>query len=915
MMMNNQMITRFSGFLLLNCLIGFTALFSQVPEGFKDQLVLETFEWIVQTDFDDNGRIYLTDKAGRIHIFEDGKLLEEPLIDIAEEVLHHSDHGLLSMALHPNFLQNGYFYLLYVVDAYYLLNSDKSDYDPTITWPDQATIGRLTRYTADKTTNFKTVLEGSRKVLIGDNPNNGLPILHKSHGVGDLVFGTDGTLLISVGDGASYVNTGDFGSHDDSFWSEALEREIITEVENVGAYRSQLISSYNGKIMRIDPLTGEGLPSNPFFNEEQPASVQSRIWALGFRNPFRFTKKPGTGSHNAEDGDPGVFYVGDVGWGHWEEVNVLHTGGQNFGWPIYEGMYGRWNYGANKRENKLAPNPLFGQGGCDAPFLSFHDLIVQDREDKDITILNPCNDRTRIPEEIPQFVHSRPMLSWSNREFNLNKQGAELPGYDNNGDAVVYDLGSDESPASGESFNGSCAVGGAFVTGKNFPTKYQQTYLFGDYLGFMKKMDYDPNDRVLALEGFMEEVDEANVVDMTISPDEGCLYYIRYRTPKELRKVCFGGNAPPISQIKVDQNYGPSPLTLSFLGDESIDPEGDSLKYEWNFGDGNTSNEKNPQHTFVASNSSPESFQVSLTVEDAEGAKSESEMLVSLNNSPPEAKILSFEDGDRYIAGKNSVIPLVGEANDQEHNELQHQWQVFLHHNTHFHADPFVEAETSSAKISGEGCGSETYWYRVNYTVTDPEGLYTTVSYELFPFCETPSANIRAVEAYAEEEGIFINYEVLTQQAGTRYQMERAGAEDIFQPIGQPFSAQSQVLLQFQDTQPLDGQNSYRVRILGQENILEYSNAVRSDFPPPPSIRLFPNPIQDLLNITFRRIQEPPSIRIFDLFGKQILVQTGDVQEIRDHNWQIELSSLAPGLYIYAIEHGTKQYVGKLIRQ
>jgi glucose/arabinose dehydrogenase len=79
-------------------------------------------------------------------------------------------------------------------------------------------------------------------------------------------------------------------------------------------------------------------PSNPFYATANPGSVRSKVWALGFRNPYRMAIRPGTGSSNPADGNPGVLYVGDVGWTASEEINVVRKPGMNFGWPLFEGL-------------------------------------------------------------------------------------------------------------------------------------------------------------------------------------------------------------------------------------------------------------------------------------------------------------------------------------------------------------------------------------------------------------------------------------------------------------------------------------------------------------------------------------------------------------------------------------------------
>ena len=74
--------------------------------------------------------------------------------------------------------------------------------------------------------------------------------------------------------------------------------------------------------MRIDPDSGEGLTSNPFFDPEDPHAARSKVWALGLRSPFRIRVRPGSGSTDPADGRPGVIYIGDVGSNQYEELNI-----------------------------------------------------------------------------------------------------------------------------------------------------------------------------------------------------------------------------------------------------------------------------------------------------------------------------------------------------------------------------------------------------------------------------------------------------------------------------------------------------------------------------------------------------------------------------------------------------------------
>jgi len=260
-------------FLLVIIFCSPTSLLAQ-PAGFSDELVLDGWSQAVGITFDENGRMYVWEKGGKVWAVENGIKPAEPLIDISEEVGNWRDFGLIGFALDPNFLNNGHIYLWYVVDRHHLLNFGTPNYDANVSSEKEATIARLTRYTTNLANNFRTTDYRSRKILIGESKSSGPPILHESHGAGQIIFGADGTLLVTVGDGASFLNPVDEGSHPTTYHQQALED---------------------------DPETGDGVPSNPYFQPTNPRSPQSRTWSLGVRNPYRIALKPETGSHNATE--------------------------------------------------------------------------------------------------------------------------------------------------------------------------------------------------------------------------------------------------------------------------------------------------------------------------------------------------------------------------------------------------------------------------------------------------------------------------------------------------------------------------------------------------------------------------------------------------------------------------------------
>ena len=322
--------------LLLVFLVSKSVLAQSPPAGFASATVSSQWNEAVGLTFNSDGsEMFVWERGGRVWVVANGQ--KSLVLNISDEVGAWHDHGLLGFALHPRFEQNGYIYLLYLVDRHYLMNFGTASYNPVANDYFSATIGRLTRYTISKSGTGYSVVPGSRKILIGETKSDGIISTERSHVTGALVFGTDQTLLVGTGDGANGAGT-DTGNGGGTYFAQALADGILTPAYNVGAFRSQILDCLNGKILRIDPESGAGIPSNPFYDPTRPNAAISKVWALGIRQPFRMSMKPGTGSHNPADGNPGTFYVGEVGYFSWEELNVVDKPGQNFGWPIYEGV-------------------------------------------------------------------------------------------------------------------------------------------------------------------------------------------------------------------------------------------------------------------------------------------------------------------------------------------------------------------------------------------------------------------------------------------------------------------------------------------------------------------------------------------------------------------------------------------------
>jgi PKD repeat protein len=704
--------------------------------NFNNQLFQSGFNEIEGLRFSNSGQIYAWEKAGIVWVIDtNGTKLAAPLIDISEEVGNWRDHGLNGFALDPGFLTNGYFYLFYTVDRHYLMHYGTGSYNSLVNEYYNATIARVTRYTANPATNFTTVIPNSRLILIGENKKTGIPVLHESHSGGQLLFSPDGSLLVSTGDGASYAFVDSGGGA--TYWQQALMDTIIRDKENVGAYRSQIIDCLNGKVLRIDPATGNGLPSNPYYDPANPRAAKSRVWDLGLRNPFRMTIRPGTGSTDITEGDPGVLYIGDVGWNTWEDMNVSTGPDINFGWPCFEGLTPTVGYSNPTIVNKDAPNPMYG-GSCNKQFFRFSDLLIQATLAPSFP--NPCNASVQVPANVPHWVHTRPVIDWSHNQA-LTRTGI----YSGN-NAAEISIGNVQSPVKGFDFIGSASVGGVWYEGTKYPYEFQNTYFHADYSqGWIINVKFHPDNTADSVKFFAAP--SVPVVDVAYNPKDEWLYYIKY--PSDIYKIVYtvSVNNPPKAIASKDTSYGMKPLTVHFTGSNSNDPENFPLTYLWNFGDGTaTSNAANPIHIFNPSTNSPVAYTVKLKVTDNIGQSDSTTLTVYINDSPPQVHITSFADSSLYSMSHYTYLPLQANVFDAESSDhfLNYTWQTFLHHNFHEHPESMDTNRITTTVISPVGCDNNTYYYRIVLTVTDPVGLSTTVQQVLFPACNPPVPNFSA---------------------------------------------------------------------------------------------------------------------------------------------------------------------------
>lgn len=270
-----------------------------VAEGFTHPLAL------VEAP-DDSGRLFVVDQVGTIWVIEaDGTTLEQPFLDISTQLVEldpdYDERGLLGLAFHPDYADNGRFYVFYSAP---LREQAIDNFDHT---------NVLAEYRVMGSDSNRADPQSEQRLLEIDHP-------YGNHNAGMLAFGPDGMLYLALGDG---------GNRDDQ--DEELVPGHVEDwyAVNGGGNGQDIEDNLLGSILRLDVSTpgSYSIPAdNPFVDAP---GVQREIHAYGFRNPYRFTIDPG-GTHQ--------LIVGDVGQDMFEEISNVTKGG-NYGWNVYEGNH------------------------------------------------------------------------------------------------------------------------------------------------------------------------------------------------------------------------------------------------------------------------------------------------------------------------------------------------------------------------------------------------------------------------------------------------------------------------------------------------------------------------------------------------------------------------------------------------
>jgi glucose/arabinose dehydrogenase/PKD repeat protein len=293
-------------FIVLGLLIGLLcapssayALMTTLPQ-YEDQPVANV-QSATQLAFTPDGRLLITARAGTLRIYKNGALQPNPALNIpASQICYNVERGLLGLAVDPSFASNHYIYLYYTFNKYG---------DCSTTTGSNTPVNRVSRFTLGN----NDVVDPASETILLDN----IPSPTGLHNSGDVQFGKDGYLYVTVGDGSC------------DFRLDSGCGPINDAAHD--------LSAPNGKVLRITSSGGIP-PGNPFQGAgtqrcnvdgfAEPPTRCREIFASGLRNPWRLAFDPNAAGTS--------FYINDVGLSKWEEIDV-GANGADYGWNVREG--------------------------------------------------------------------------------------------------------------------------------------------------------------------------------------------------------------------------------------------------------------------------------------------------------------------------------------------------------------------------------------------------------------------------------------------------------------------------------------------------------------------------------------------------------------------------------------------------
>ncbi|MFI6333950.1 carbohydrate-binding protein [Streptomyces sp. NPDC050535] len=580
-------------------------------------------------------------------------------------VYTHDEEGLQGIAADPGFASNRYVYVYYSPT----LNTpagdapatgSAADFEP---WKGHLNLSRFTLKTDG------TLDTASEKVVLEVANDRG----QCCHVGGDIDFDSAGNLYLTTGDDTNPFDSAGYAPID-----ERTDRNPQFDAQRSSGNTNDL----RGKLLRIKPTAAGGytVPSGNLF-APGTANTRPEIYAMGFRNPFRMSVDKLTG----------VVYLGDYGpdaggtdpnrgpGGQVEFDRV--TGPGNFGWPYCTGT----NTTAETYNEYTFPSgPSGAKYDCAG---------------------GPANNsfrntgQSKLPPVKPSWI-----------KYGLDGSPPEFGG-------------GSESPMGGEVYR--------YDPNLNSSVKFPQS-LDGRYFAaeFGRQWIKAIEVRSDGSYGTIDDVpwNGTQVIDTDFGPD-GALYVLDYGTGsgnQALYRIEYiaGSNRNPVAQVSADRTSGALPLAVRFSSQGSSDPEGQQLTYSWNFGDGSTSTQANPSHTYTAAGT----FRPTLTVRDPEGLTGTASLVVTAGNTAPSVTLQQPLDGQLFSFG--DTVPFRIQVSDPEDGAVdcsKAKLTYLLGHDSHTHAITSTTgcSGTLSIPADGEHDSAANLYGVFDAEYTDSAGLTT----------------------------------------------------------------------------------------------------------------------------------------------------------------------------------------------
>ncbi|PRX47279.1 uncharacterized protein DUF1349 [Prauserella shujinwangii] len=592
-----------------------------------------------------DGRVFYTEILGQVKVFDPETQAVSTALDMP--VYSGGEDGIVGITVDPGFADNGWLYLYY---------------SP----PGTEQVNRVSRFTVEG----DAIARDSEVVLL-EIPASRLE--EPGHTGGYLTFGPGGNLYIGVGDDTNPFSSGGYAPID-----ERPGRSLF-DAQGTSANTNDL----RGKILRIHP-EADGSYTIPEGNMFAPGTELTRpeIYAMGFRNPFRFTVDTDGTIYVADYGPDARSANPDRGPDGKVEWNVIRAPGF-YGWPYC-----------------VANNIPYND----------YDFATQTSGEK-FDCANLVNDSPNNTgrAELPPAQQAEVWYGYGeSAEFPIMGTGGAAPMA---GPVYRYDADLESETKFP-----------AYYDGKPFFYEWARNRIFSFHL--------DEQGSVHTIDPWLDSVDTLAPMDMRFGPD-GSMYllewgggYGRDNPDSGLYRIDYTqGNRRPVAQASATPSSGVAPLEVTFSSEGSHDPEGTELSYAWTFGDGGTSAEAAPVHTFTANGT----YNVQLQVTDTTGKTGTTNLTVTVGNTAPTVELTAPPDGGFFDFGDEIAFDVdVTDPEDGAVDCSRVVLQPALGHDAHAHPlDPVNACEGTFETIVDEGHADANIFYSVDASYTDggAEGL------------------------------------------------------------------------------------------------------------------------------------------------------------------------------------------------